>query len=1090
MPLVVFVWWQAMTDTLSDAAARLRAIEPQRSILLQAPAGSGKTTVLISRLMRLLGEVDAPEHILAITFTRKAAAEMHRRLVQALQADDGVAAKVRERSQRLGWNLLEQSSRLNIQTIDAFCFKLASQLPLAAKASGKLQLLDRPNKSYQRVVRRVLNSEYTGYGAADLAPQRELLFLHLDNNWSRIEDLLVDMLARRAHWLPYTLPGNSQALIDRVSKSVADIVGDQLQEACRFFSAADRQVAQSCLSAGVLSEEPSSLTAWQDIVASITVTGKKGDLNWRKQGFPKDKDKSLFKDCIDIWSLKPDALEFLKKIQILPAIALSLADSEILSALSSVLRATVQELQLEFTTTGQVDFTYISGAAREVLVSDGQITDLALSIGLNLRHILIDEFQDTSLAQFDLLQALTAAWDGNDGRSLFLVGDPMQSIYQFREAEVGLFLRARDFGIGAIKFEFLRLTRNFRSLPALIGWNNTYLARLFPNVDDMRSSAIKFAASEAGKITDTAASIDIEVFVSEKDEAFAVANKIKYIRALQPQASIAVLMRSRTRVGDILEALQSTAVPVLGIKLQKLTDCPVVVDLLALWRALTHLVDRGAWLAVLRAPWCGVNLHTLTHLINTDSKALLWHLLHDETALQGCEAAEVARLTRIRSTLQQALAAYPRLALARWLESTWLQLGAADCYPREQLHHAHRFFQLLHEQFANRSWREPLRLVELLEDFYTATESTDPNPVQIMTIHEAKGLEFDYVFLPASGKKLPPDKESLLHWQDLPRSHDQSDLLMAPVRSAADQEHSPLVNYVKALTKQRREHEDVRLLYVATTRAKQGLYLSAVDEAEQGKPPKWGRRSFFSKLWSVCEAQCKVNEAMSHPENNDSADATTAEPISMRRLPLDWRFPDISATSLGKQVLFTRHTTQDEVIFNWSSPTLRHIGTVVHRALQRLAATALPAAEKVSTETTLWRRQLRELGVQTHEIEGAVAEVKRAVALTLGDSRGRWILDHRHRAACSELALTGVINGGLINAVIDRSFIDEHDVRWIIDFKTSRHQGGDLQEFLAREQLRYQPQLQSYRTLVANLGPQSVRTALYFPLLGVFHEVL
>src|SRR5208282_4364485 len=108
------------------------------------------------------------------------------------------------------------------------------------------------------------------------------------------------------------------------------------------------------------------------------------------------------------------------------------------------------------------------------------------------------EFQDTSYEQFALLQALTAGWERGDGRTLFVVGDPMQSIYQFREAEVGLFLRARDHGVGAITLEPLQLRRNFRSRAALIDWVNEHFTQLFSKDDDPRLAAIRFLSSIPG----------------------------------------------------------------------------------------------------------------------------------------------------------------------------------------------------------------------------------------------------------------------------------------------------------------------------------------------------------------------------------------------------------------------------------------------------------------------------------------------------------------------------------------------------------------------------------------------------------------
>jgi hypothetical protein len=126
--------------------------------------------------------------------------------------------------------------------------------------------------------------------------------------------------------------------------------------------------------------------------------------------------------------------------------------------------------------------------------------------------------------------------------------------------------------------------------------------------------------------------------------------------------------------------------------------------------------------------------------------------------------------------------------------------------------------------------------------------------------------------------------------------------------------------------------------------------------------------------------------------------------------------------------------------------------------------------------------------VPESDLVDAVADVLEALTRTVEDGRGRWILSPEHDQAGSELALTGMADGRLTNVVIDRSFIDEHGTRWVIDFKTSPHEGGRLEDFIGRELERYRGQLQKYAALARGLGPQPVRAALYFPLLGVFRE--
>ena len=169
---------------------------------------------------------------------------------------------------------------------------------------------------------------------------------------------------------------------------------------------------------------------------------------------------------------------------------------------------------------------------------------------------------------------------------------------------------------------------------------------------------------------------------------------------------------------------------------------------------------------------------------------------------------------------------------------------------------------------------------------------------------------------------------------------------------------------------------------------------------------------------------------------------------------------------------------------------MRLIGTVVHAAFEQFAArAALPSQEAIQASRALYGQQLQRLGVPEGELEGATAVVMEALSRTLADERGRWLFAPEHRQAHSELAVTGIAAGRLIRVAIDRSFVDAHGTRWVIDFKTSRHEGADLEVFLDREVDRYRAQLQGYVALAGALGPEPVRAGLYFPLLGAFREV-
>ena len=1115
----------------TDERAREYATDPRRSILLQAPAGSGKTTVLTQRLLRLLAEVDEPEEILAITFTRKAAAEMRARVLKALRGEietaspqgrrvQALAAAALRRAAARGWNLAQDPGRLRIQTIDSFNFRLASQLPVTAKAGGALAITDRPRELYHRAARGTL---VVAESDPELGADVEFLFERLDNHWSNVEGLLASMLQERGHWLRYVLGHEPQALCARISESLTNIVRDHLTAACSRISAALRAEAGSLAGAGLLESGPECLAAWKRL-AVLTLT-KQGE--WRKPrginktlgpGYEDAAAKDALRACLEQVSGVAGAREMLVELNSLPAATLYESDAAAIMALSRVLRAAAMQLQAEFAIAGRVDHTYIAGAARAALADAGLPTDLALRTGLSLRHILVDEFQDTSLAQFDLVQALTTGWEEGDGRTLFVVGDPMQSIYQFREAEVGLFLRARDSGIGGVRLEALQLARNFRSTPDLIEWTNDAFSSLFPASDDLRASAVAFTPSLAGRSAATRVrrprealnfaelsglstepvshkSVHMHLFPDNRaSETAAITERIAGLRAEDSAATVAVLVASRSHAAPIMTALEAQGVDAIGVDLIALRDLSVVRDLVALLQALHHLGDRTAWLAVLRAPWCGLSLGALTALSHRGDSKLLWEAMSDTERLAQCSPTDGDRLRRVRSVLEGALETRESLPLADWLETTWLRLGAADAYPKQDLRHARAFLTALSDRAASGEWSGPQDLDSLLGDLYAQPQSSTSNPVQLMTIHRAKGLEFDHVFVPSLERDLNRGREPLLRWLDLPRRDGESDLVMAPVPAIGDDAGGDVGLYLKRLTSKRAANEQTRLLYVAATRSKQTLYLSAAPKTKPdgGVAPRTG--TLLACLWPALGAGFSSGTSM-QTCSNASTEATAAggAPVivinPLRRLSADWA-PPIFEVAAELPRLPIGHQSLEPPEFSWVGETGRHIGTVVHAALEAFAsAPELPPRSQIERERDAYLHQLRRHGVPDSELARAAALVVEALARTVDDERGRWIFAPGHREAHSELALTGIASGRLTGVVIDRSFVDRDGTRWVIDFKTSRHEGSGLETFLEQEMERYRSQLETYVALARGLGPNPVRAGLYFPLLSAFCEL-
>ena len=1091
----------------TDDLARERAIDPTLSVILQAPAGSGKTSVLTQRLLRLLAVVDEPEQILAITFTRRAAAQMRARVLRALRGEVGegaqgerlsqLAAAALERSQARGWRLAQDPARLRIQTIDSFNFRLASQLPVTARAGSELAVSARPEELYRLASRETL---LAADADTQLAADLEILFERLDNRWSLVERLLADMLRQRAHWLRYVLGHEPEVLCRRVAASLTRIVEDRLRAAERCLGV--EACAEAARLPGVESLQPQArhLQSWKAL-ARLALTQDGG---WRKAinrrlgaAFESGAGKEALRSCIERLSALPAAREMLLEITSLPSPDLGAQSAAALAALSRVLRAAAAHLQTLFALDGRVDHTYIGGAARAALAQDGLPTDLALATGLSLRHILVDEFQDTSVAQLELLEALTAGWEPGDGRTLFVVGDPMQSIYQFREAEVGCFLRARDAGIGTVRLTPLRLLRNFRSTPALIGWTNETFGRLFPRADDLRESAVAFTPSLAGKsasCNETAVELCLLAGAERAAETEAIAARVGDLKTRDAHASIAILVAARSHAQAIVAALQGRDIDAIGVELVPLAEVPVVRDLVALMRALCHLGDRTAWLAVLRAPWCGVSLATLTRLSPRGDSRLIWEAVHELERLQECPHEERRRLERAVTVLEEGVAQRERAPLADWLEGVWTALGAPDAYPLEELRHARAFFEALSERTAAGEWRGTGTLESVLGSLYAQPQARTAAPVQVLTIHGAKGLEFDHVLVPSLDRDRNRGGEPLLRWLDLPQRErstpdEETDLIMAPAPAIGDEDPGEVNAFLKRLMARRAANEQVRLLYVAATRARRSLHLYGAPAVRRDGLVAPRPRTLLACLWPALEAGFQAAASSAAAADVPLASETTSPAAGvLRRLSADWAPPQPPpGPQLWRLPLAQRSLDTPE--FSWVGETRRHIGTVVHAALQVFGAAAeLPSREWLERRAGHYREQLLRHGVPQRDLERAAGDVLEALTRTVQDDRGRWILSREHPQAASELALTGMAGGRLTSVVIDRSFIDERGTRWVIDFKTSRHEGGRLEEFIGQELERYRGQLQGYAALARGLGPEPVRAALYFPLLGIFRE--
>ena len=750
---------------LSDQLQRERALDISHSFIVQAPAGSGKTELLTQRFIKLLlsPALKNPEEVIAITFTRKAAAQMRARILSQLNDID--------------------PQRLRIMTIDAFCGFLNRQMPLESRLGENFTLAETPDYLYEKAIENLfLNNTHTQINFSQKALINFLIYI--DNDMARAKNLLTEILKSRDQWLPHMPAMMHENAVFQLEKA------------------------------------------------------------WQFSGF----------------NYSPDQKKFI------------LGLSEVLILLQA-------ELQQVFIKTQTYDFIEMTLRALEALGNEEAPTELSLKLDYQIQHILIDEFQDTSITQWRLLQKLTLGWEpGHDGRTLFLVGDPMQSIYRFRKAEVGLFLHVQKYGVNNIYPELLILKTNFRSSNNLIKWFNQSFSKIFPQESDLRTGAVSYTAAESKPeknsllVSESGQSVFYYGIDSNQENE---TNIILKIISENPQKNIGILVRSRGHLKNILPALQKNHIAFRAAEIAFLADHALIEDLYALTRALYHPADRIAWLAILRASWCGLTLIDLHELAAHDHESAIEDLLLTHKFSNPDAQRRVQSLLKV---FKWALDNRGKLFLREWIEQTWLKLQGPNCLSQadflNELKIAEQYFDLLDE--IQHIKDIPKKLLTTPLSFQTITPVKSclaANYIDIMTIHKAKGLEFDIVILPALEKYTRPDQSRLFLWEETLTSSSETALLVAPMPER--NKKSEIYDYLKQSESARSSYELQRLFYVAATRAKQSLHL--LFSVNLKSPAK---NSFLNLLWPLISDQYKLQDKLKTQKKEIKKDY-------LKRLPLD-----------------------------------------------------------------------------------------------------------------------------------------------------------------------------------------------------------
>ncbi len=1139
-----------MSKEPADTQARIRALSPSESFHVESPAGAGKTSLLTARFIRLLSVVDHPHEILALTFTNKAVNEMRERIGFLLRqaekgalSDDPWADSILPHAQEAlkrhtrHINLLKSPDGLRIMTFHSFCLLLIRQSPWEAQVPFDA-VVARDEDQGDLLTEAVRNTQQQIFALPPDDPLRQALkqrLLHLNTNWPALEAELRQLIARRdlladlitevkaapdKDHLARVLTGRLSGFISyrlaelRSSFPATELGGnwyflrDHLHENNPPIPPLSKGGEGGFIPAHIPGSAWNNLPDWLAIAnLCLTKDGKPRKQFRIADGFCKNFGGTHWAEYIK--NLPEGVVSQLCSLRELPLPDTPFTDLDALFDLILVVGKTMQVYDVLCRRRGVMDYVELELAALRALGSEDAPADLQLLLDRKIQHVLVDEFQDTSRNQWHLLQRLCAGWQPGDGRTIFIVGDPKQSIYGFRKAEVSIFMEAREGipipGQGYLKVTPVNLTTNFRSCAELIDFTNevfgqTVMAGPDEEVDEVPYQAFLPAPGKEGRgriVLATFTKNDGSPDEARFREAGWLAGEVKRISASCDGKTIGILLPARTYLANYLKALVREGLQVQVQEGILLKERPEVVDMHSLALALVRPHDDLAWASLPRSAWCWVGLDILHEV--SGQEGLAWK---EKTRIFHTTPSAPETVKRLWESIALRMSEVGRQPLAEVVGAIWGDIeGPAAVSARfgpAGVENCRRFLKILMAAEAGIPEETLSRLDLLLEIAYAPPDPLSVrSPVQIMTVHRAKGLEFDVVFLPyldwnplgGSGKESPP---YLL--QRLPGSTGEHLIALSPDRRLKKEDKT--YDLLKDIWKKRQLGESKRLFYVAATRAKKELYLSGLVTERDGEYSAT-KNSFLSYLLAHTGLKAMVE---SMPDPVLSATGAVAPAISIKsELPEPIPFtPEklscqvISPSSLKGELTLRESGSNTHT----SQITDYHLarGTVIHRLFEHLSK-----GKTIPTERAVAAAMLAE-GIDEHTSQESAKGILAEVEDCLKEEFCLYILKPDHPFAASEWMIedqpvvdapgreTTVVRSGIIDRVVF-----DGDYWWLVDYKTTPlPSDASPEKFFKQQEMLYRGQLLTYREMLAQqrqIDPAKIRLILYFTGIQKAHEI-
>jgi ATP-dependent helicase/nuclease subunit A len=863
-----------------DIEARNESILPTKSCLLEAGAGSGKTEQLSRKMLALIPICENPEDILGITFTKKSAMEMVIRMIKYLKLGElknppkethlfetwELAKKAVAHSNSKGWDLIKNPSRLNIKTIDSLCLDILNKNVIANGFGKSVAPIDNPEQLYLSAVQLFVNCE----NDSKSAKLRRNVVAYCGNNSIRTINYLVDLLSNREQWIEELNNSKLSTLVEKNAKKVINFEAEDLQKHLTNIDNQDIQEIVSIVNENKIAKEGGintvlplknnknvtycTLSYFCNIIYSSSSNKIKTTYSIR-DGLNKENktEKIRIKEIASKLIPQKDTIQ---RVSLLPRHNLSKIQKRNYDNIGQALLICEKNLSKIMKSDGVADFAQVTIDTLALLKNKKECHE----IHGDYQHILIDEFQDTSSCHHELVHHLVKNWE-NTKKTLFLVGDPKQSLYLFRSAALGLFLETKVKGVNKLSLDVLQLSVNFRSYKSIVDWVNRVFSTSLPLKENANLGAASYTHTTPFSDKELPDSINHIITNDSGDKEFdeaveaeKIARTIKDNLLNVPHETNAVLIRSRSVLKKLDKAFKKYNIKYTGIDLLRLNNVQAIIDLVNLTKYIIDPDDNNALLGVLRAPYVGLK-QTQLALILEECESKLTNINTEirckSTTDKLCEDSN-HRLKNLIDCINIYAEPNNKIKLRYYIKTIWKKLKGDEFIGDLEDVDVECYFDLIGKVEKYNTIKDISVLDTELEKLFVQPSPDANHLVQILTLHKSKGLEFDNVFIPCMHKRSTNSNSELMVWNECRIGFKTIFLLDTKPEHGNNQTY--MYDYIKHISKKKEILEMARLAYVGVTRAVKRLYLSYIIASTEKGLKKPSETALLSFIWDAIYA--------------------------------------------------------------------------------------------------------------------------------------------------------------------------------------------------------------------------------------------